>query len=155
MHLEEIKLFLLAIVLVALLFSTRSSARGGAPVEAIAWVDPLPHALTAYALYSWQVGQEWYFTLTTDDHQASTYQEITSGENVVEETRVKITMQGVYGLEAVLDQLPPGSDVVWTGPKALRQIGVKPVDLILPSRKMIQSIEAYCAPLDIQLRVDR
>ena len=129
MYLEEIKLLLLAVVLVALLLSTRSNARG-APVEVASFVDPFPHSLKAYALYSWQAGGEWYFTLTTGDHRQSTAVEITSGENVVAQDRIKITIQGVYGLEAALDQLPPDSDVVWTGPRALRQVGIKPADLV-------------------------
>ncbi|MBN1579722.1 MAG: hypothetical protein JXA89_03395, partial [Anaerolineae bacterium] len=67
MYLEEIKFLLLAVVLVALLLSTRSRAQD-APVEIVSFIDPLPHSLKTYALYSWRGDQEWYFTLATGAH---------------------------------------------------------------------------------------
>ena len=154
MFLEEIKLSLLAIVLATLLLSTRSNSRTTL-VEVVPFIDPLPPLLKTYVLYSWQMGREWYFTLTTGDHRDRTYHEITSGENVMEEDSVKITVQGIYGLQAALDQLPPDCDVTWAGPRTLKHVGVKPVNLALPSRKTVRAIESYCTQLGVQLRVAR
>lgn len=152
MCLEEIKLLLLVVVLVTLLLDSRSNARD-VEVEVVPFIDPLPALLKTYVLYSWQAGREWYFTLMTGDYRGQTYQKITSGENMVEEDWVKITVQSTYGLEAALDQLPHGCNVMWAGPKLLKQAGIRPVDLALPPRKTIQRIEGYCAQLGIQLRV--
>jgi hypothetical protein len=74
---------------------------------------------------------------------------------VIQPDRVRITTHGIYGLQAMLEQLPSYTHITWMGPHMLKRSGIKPVDLALPARKMIKQVEKDCALLGIQISVLR
>ena len=153
MRLKDVGLGLLVVLLTVPLISCGGEETPPATVAPPA--DLLPRLTKGYELYSWQVGREWYFTLTEGTNRLKAYEEVTSGENVVGESSFKITVQGVDDLKATLSQLPPNAEVVWRGPRMLRQFGVKPGDLSLPPRRMVQEIQVYCEEQGIELGVGR
>jgi hypothetical protein len=154
MHLETPKLAILSLVIVAYLLicceSRRDVPQAGPPPT-----EPLPPSTKGYDLYSWRAGREWYFTLITATNRSKTYQEITSGENVVGDEWAQVTVQGVYDIEVALEQLPPDTYVRWTGPATLKRQGIRPGSLTLPSHRDVESVKAYCTEQDIRLEVSR
>ena len=116
MHLEHSHLTILALVLIALMLSGFDSSKKLPPAQ-YPPTDPLSSLIKDYELYSWRVGREWYYTLIAGPRRLRTYDEITLGENKVEDGGVKLTIQGVHDLEATLEQLPPGTHVTWWGPR--------------------------------------
>ena len=153
MHLEYTNLTILALVLIALMLS-RFDSKKPPPVQ-YPPTEPLPPLSKGYELYSWQVGREWYYSLTSGTNRLKTYDEITLDENRVEASRVKLTIQGVYDLEATLEQLPPGAMVTWWGPKKLWQAGMRPGNLALPSHRVVDDVQTHCQELGIHLHVSR
>jgi hypothetical protein len=150
---EHVKLLLLTFVLVVLLLSSCSSARQPATVPPP--VRSLPSSPKGYELYGWRMGGEWYFTLITGTNRVKTYEEVTGGENVVEDAWVKVTVKGTHDLEAVLEQVPTDTLVLWVGPRQLRLSGAKPGGLAMPPRRMARDIASYCEEAGIQLEMGR
>lgn len=107
---------------------------------------PLPRSMKGYELYSWQVENEWYFTLITGTNRLKSYEEITSGEDVVSEDGwIKITVKSVGSIEATLSQLPEGEAIFWL----TRRIP----GFSFPSEEIIDDIKAYCDQLGLKLEV--
>lgn len=149
--------FLLAIIVFAASFTLngcRNAERTSPPPDKVA--TSLPHSVKGYELYSWQVEDELYFTLITGTNRLKSYEEITSSEAVVNDDGwAKITVQGVESIKATLGRLPEGEDVFWIGEKWLEQVGQTEMgDLALPSREIIDDLEAHCHQLGLQLHVD-
>ena len=151
---ESIKLLVLVLA-PAVLILTRCAAPRDVPVTVAPPDQPLPRATKGYELYSWHVNREWYFSLLTGTNHTKSYEEITAGENVVGDAWVKVTVRDVCDLLAVLDQLPPGTHLVWTGPRAQRGRGIKPGDLALPSRSTRAEVEERCRELGLHLLITR
>ena len=154
MYLETSKLLILSLVILALLLvsceSQTSLPRAGGPPT-----EPLPPSIKGYELYSWRVGQEWYFTLITATNRTKADQEITSPENVIENGWTKVTVQGIDDVEVALAQLPPDTYVVWLGPQTLEGRGVSPGDLALPPRRTLEEFREQCQDLGVQLEISR
>lgn len=153
MYLETTQLLILSLMIVAFLLTrcesgTNSLQAGQPPTK------PLPLSIKGYELYSWRVGQEWYFTLVTGTNRTKTRQEIASSENVIEKEWTKVTVQGIYDLEVALEQLPSDTWVVWMGPQTMRKRGVRPGDLRLPPRRAVEEIKAHCQELGLWLEVN-
>ena len=151
---ESVKMLVLALVPVVLIL-TRCAAPRDVPVTVVPPDQPLPRATKGYELYSWHVNREWYFSLLTGTNRIKSYQEITAGENVIGDAWIKLTVRGVDDLVAVLDQLPPGTHLVWSGPRALKGQGIKPGDLALPSKSTRGQVEDRCHELGIRLLIAR
>lgn len=151
---SSVKFLVLALAPAVLIF-TRCAVPREAPLTTLPPDQPLPRATKGYELYSWHVNRDWYFSVLTGTNRVKSYDEITSGENVIGDAWVKVTVQGMYDLLATLDQLPPGTHLVWTGPRALKGQGVAPGDLALPSRATRSQVEDRCRELGIQLLVAR
>jgi hypothetical protein len=154
MYLETTNLTILALVLIALMLSGFSGSRKRPPIQ-YPPTKPLPSHMKAYELYSWRVDREWYYTLIAGSYRPKTVDEITLGENTVEEVRVKLTIHGVHDLQATLEQLPPNAQVKWWGPRGLEQAGMRPGDLALPSHRVVNDVQEQCQELGIHLRVSR
>jgi hypothetical protein len=108
--------------------------------------------MKGYELYSWSSGSEWRFTLITGTNRLKTYEEITAGEEtLIENGWVKIRVQGVESLKAVLSQLPSGEEVFWMGPKRVEQAPGMEGNWGVPSQEMVDEIAAYCQALGIAL----
>jgi hypothetical protein len=116
----------------------------------------LPHSVKGYELYSWQVENEWHFTLITGTNRLKSYEEITSSEDVIsDDDWTKVTVKGVDAIKAALGRLPEGEEVFWIGEKWLGQMGQTEMgNLSLPSQEIIDGIEAHCDQLGVKLRVD-
>ena len=151
MYLEPSNLAILALVLIALMLSRFDSTKP--PPVQYPPTEPLPPRIKGYELYSWQVGREWYYSLIAGPHRLKTYDEIALAENRIDEDRVKLTVQGVYDLEATLEQLPPGAHVAWRGPRGLGRAGAQSGDLALPAHRVVDDVQAQCQELGIHLRV--
>lgn len=150
---ETTKLVLVSLVLILLLLSSCSSRQP--PSTTLPPTDKLPRSMKGYELYSWQVGSEWYFCLITATNRLKTYEEITAGEPALDPEWTRIVVHGTHDLEATLEQVPPGTLVVWRGPKTIKQLGTKPRNLVLPSSRTVQSIEATCQELGIRLQAEQ
>lgn len=153
MYSETTKLVLVTLVLIVLLLSSCSSRQP--PPTTLPPTDRLPRSMKGYELYSWQVGSEWYFALSTATNRLKTYEEITAGENKLDPQWTRVVVEGIHDLEATLEQVPPGTLVVWMGPKTLKQYGTKPRDLVLPPSRTLRAVEAYCQDLGIRLQVEQ
>ena len=76
----------------------------------------LPHSMKGYSLYSWQVEEDWYFTLVTGTNADIAFEAIiASGDVVSDDGYVKITVVGTDELKQLLSRLPAGEAVIWSG----------------------------------------
>ena len=89
-------------------------------------------------MYSWQVGEVWYFSLLVGTNRLKTPDEISSSE-----TR----LEGLEALERELDKLPRGEQVFWSAKRVQ--------NTTLPPDEVIGAISAYCRERGILLTVDR
>jgi hypothetical protein len=113
-------------------------------------LPPLPHALKGYELYSWPVDGEWHFTLVTGTNRLKTVEEITQGEDLVdEEGWVRIRAAGLDQLKPVLARLPAGEPVFWVGGWYLYFD-----ELTLPPQEIITEVQAYCLDIGLVLMVN-
>lgn len=154
MYMETTQLLILSLVIVAFML-IRCESGTNLPQAGQPPTKPLPSSMKGYELYSWRAGKEWYFTLVTATNRTKTVQEITSGENVIEQEWTKVTVQGVHDIEVALEKLPPDTTVVWTGPQTLRKQGVSPGDLMFPPRRTIEDIQEQCQEFGVELVVSR
>jgi hypothetical protein len=114
----------------------------------------LPHSMKGYELYSWQVGKAWHFTLITGTNRLKTYAEIVSTENTVTASDwVKLSVQGMENLRAVLNRLPPGETVIWISEAWLDRVGGARGEFRLPGPEQLQEIESHCRRVGLQLQV--
>lgn len=111
----------------------------------------LPHSMKGYELYSWQVENEWYFTLITGTNRLKGYEEITSDEDMIEDGWVKITVRDVDSIKTILDRLPESEEVFWIDDKWLEQVQGKTGDFLLPDIEIVDDIKLYCRQLGIEL----
>ena len=116
--------------------------------------NDLPHSMKGYELYSWPMEGEWFFTLVTGTNRLKSYEEITSGENVLTEAGwVKITVSGNDAIKAALSRLPAGEQVIWLDGAWLAMVGGERGDLVFPARNIVDDIETHCALLGIELQI--
>lgn len=118
-------------------------------------VAPLPASMKGYELYSWRSGRAWRFTLVTGSNRPKTIAEVTSGENRIDGAWVKITVEGVTELKAILDLLPSGVTVSWAAPNLPSGLVMPWVRLGLPPESTIEAVELHCAQQEIHLEVIR
>jgi hypothetical protein len=133
-----------------------SGCTGEEPLQPVSLPQSLPRSMKGYELYSWKSGRAWRFTLITGTNRLKTLAEITSPESVVEDDWVKITVEGVSELKAVLDRLPSDAQVVWSGDRDLPSGSlIRPARLELPPGPLIEEIRSHSTELGIQLNVSR
>jgi hypothetical protein len=152
MNPETIKLILIAIALIALLLSSCSKPeepRAAHPPEGL-----LPASAKGYELYSWRLGREWYHTLVTATNRAKTIEEITAGENVVDDTWVSLTLRGIHDLEVTIERLPAGTTLIWTGRQTLQQRGTHASIIRLPPHRHLNQVRTTCEEAGIGLQVE-
>lgn len=112
----------------------------------------LPPSLKGYELYSWQVGQEWNFTLVTGTNRTKTFDEIITPENTVSDDGfVKLSVSGVENLKKLLALLPSGEQIVWGGMDLGGQVPQGTVYLAFPSAEMLAEMKTFCAGLGLTL----
>ena len=142
----------MAILLLLLL----SGCTGEDPLPPVSLPDSLPQSMKEYELYSWKSGRAWRFTLSTGTNRLKTLAEITSPESMIGDDWVKVTVEGVPDLEAVLGRLPSGTQLSWHG---ARYPGVdsstSEVDLQIPPERLVKEIRTYCVEAGVRLEVIR
>jgi hypothetical protein len=142
--------FLCAITLVLIGCSTGREM----PRPVAGWPSVLPHSMKGYELYGWQAGKERHFTLITGTNRLKRYEEIVSMENVVNEIDwVKLSVQGMENLRAVLNRLPESETVTWNSDRWLESAGTPKGRIQSPDPELVKEIESYCRRLGIQLQV--
>jgi hypothetical protein len=123
-----------------------------ATIDASKYPDQLPHSLKGYDLYSWQVDEEWNFTLITGTNRSKSFDEIIApGDTISDDGFVKITVSGMEALKAVLTLLPTGEEILWSGMDLGGEVPTGTVYLTLPPQEMIDDLTAYCDSLGLKL----
>jgi hypothetical protein len=115
----------------------------------------LPAPMKGYELYSWRSGKAWRFTLVTGSNRLKTIAEVTSGESKIEGEWVKITVEGVPELKAVLDLLPAETSVFWAAPDLPSGSFIPWVRLALPPESAVEAVKVHCADQEMRLEVTR
>jgi len=112
----------------------------------------LPPSMKGYELYSWQVGEEWNFTLVTGTNRTKTFDEIITPENTVSaDGFVKLSVVGVENLKKLLALLPAGEQIVWGGMDLGGQVPEGTVYLAFPSAEMLAEMKTYSSGLGLTL----
>jgi len=110
----------------------------------------LPSSMKGYELYSWQAGDEWFFTLITGTNRNKTVEEIKASENIEgADGWVKITVIGTDDLKALLARLLEGENVFWVDGL------IAPEEFNKPPAETIDDIQTYCQQLGVTLYVSR
>ena len=86
---------------------------------------PFPESMKGYELYSWQDGNQWYFSILVGTNREKTLDEIKSADTV---------LQGIDALTSALEQMPAGQNITWSTRDTLS----------FPSDEVIQQIEQVC-----------
>ena len=94
----------------------------------------LPHVADGYSLFSWRVGNNWYFSLTDETSGPRTFDELSSP---------KVRVSGLAALKRQLRRLPKGQEVIWVSERLPR--------LSLPQDHMYRQINAYSDRIGIKL----
>ena len=145
------KIFLLSVVIVTLLSSCANGSPGYSTPDWEKIPDQLPASLNGYELYSWQVNEEWNFTLTTGTNRSKSFEEITSTENKYEDEFIKITVTDVEDLKTLLGRLPAGTEVFWSGIDLTGQVEEDTLYFSYPPPETVKEITKWAEELDIQL----
>lgn len=110
----------------------------------------LPPSMKGYELYSWQVGDEWYFTLITGTNRNKTVEEIKTGENIESQDGwVKISVTDTDALKALLARLPKGENVFWVDGL------IAPTEFAKPPAEVVDQIQEYAVGLGLDFYVSR
>jgi hypothetical protein len=111
--------------------------------------------MKGYELYSWRSGKGWRYTLITGSNRLKTIAEVTSGESRIDGEWVKITVEGVPELMAVLDLLPKETPVSWTARDLLPGSFNPWVRFARPPESTMEAVRLYCAQQQLHLEVAR
>jgi len=134
--------------------TTRPTPVVSPPAPSPTAVSHLPDSFKGYELYSWQVNGDWQFTLITGTNRNKTVQEIVAGENVVREDGwVRISVQGVTAIQAVLRALPAQEDVIWLSQPHLGSGQNQGEPFALPPQEVVAAVQNTCQQLDLRLYV--
>lgn len=106
-------------------------------------VDKLPHSMKGYELYSWAENGMWHYTLITGTNRVKTIEEITSGEDFISETGwVNVHVVGLDAVKDVLNRLPKGESVFWSGELHLGD-ATGLIILQLPPKQVVDALSEY------------
>ena len=110
--------YLALVILIVPLLSACGTASQSTPT-------PFPESMKGYELYSWQDGNQWYFSILVGTNREKTLDEIKSADTV---------LQGIDALTSALEQMPAGQNITWSTRDTLS----------FPSDEVIQQIEQVC-----------
>lgn len=126
------------------------------PVPTATPAERLPHSMKGYELYSWPVGEQWHFTLITGTNRNKTVEEVTSSEDRLSaDGWVRIHVQGVEAIQAVLSRIPAGEWVFWAGPEWATGTLGEGSDITLPPQAIVDAVKAYADGLGLSFHVGR
>ena len=129
---------------------------GSETEPAAGWISPLPHGAKGYELYSWHPAgqQQWTYVLITGTNRLKTLEEVTSLEDLTDEAGwVRVSVQGLDGLKALLRRLPRGEQITWIQAASPAE-GMSGAERIgLPEPEVVQQIRDYCQRIGVRLSV--
>jgi hypothetical protein len=106
---------------------------------------PFPSLMKGLELYSWKKDGGWKFTLITGTNRNKTYQEITTHENKLTDTWVKISVSSIENLKVVLARVPAENDIHWISSEVfVSGFSIPPVNIV-------EEVEKHCESLDLHL----
>jgi hypothetical protein len=120
------------------------SVKKEAPLDIIP-EGPFPSLMKGLELYSWQKDGDWKFTLITGTNRIKTYQEITTHENKLTDTWVKISVSSIESLKAVLARVPADNNIHWISSEVF--VG----GFSIPPDNIVEEVENHCESLDLHL----
>jgi len=133
-------------------------ATSGSTIQPVGTLDvsslpsALPAAMKGYDIYSWQIGNDWSFTLITSTNRTKSFDEITApGNSVKSDGFVKISVSGIDDLEKVLQLLPEGQSILWGGMDLGTEAPDGKVYLTFPPASLMSEVSAYCTSLQLTL----
>ena len=114
----------------------------------------LPRSMKGYELYSWPVEDTWHFTLITGTNRNKTLEEVkASDDRWTEDGWVRIHVQGVDAIKALLSRVPEGEWVLWAGPGwAGGNLG-EGSDITLPPPAIVDALKGHAEGLGLQFHV--
>lgn len=145
------KFFILSMIFALLLSACTAPTPGYTEPDWEKIPDQLPESLKGYELYSWQVGEDWIFTLITGTNRSKSFEEITSTEDNYEDGFIKITVLDLEDLQTLLSRLPPGTELFWSGIDLTGQVEEGTLYFSYPPQESLNEITKWAGELDIQL----
>jgi hypothetical protein len=116
-------------------------------ISSTAYAHSTQESMKGYELFSWKVGNHWYYSLLPATNRVKSYEEITAPA---------VVRRDSAGLKAELEKLPRGETVRWMS-TAPRGAGKSPTGQVLnvkhPSRARIKNVKAICDKLGIKLQL--
>jgi len=113
------------------------------PIDLEQIPEVLPHLLKGYELVSWQSGEDWFFTLISGTNRQKTFEELISPDNIIREDGfVKITVSGVEAVKQVLERMPAGESVAWSGMNLAGQVPSGTIYFSYPPQEIMDDLFA-------------
>jgi hypothetical protein len=110
--------------------------------------------MKGYELYSWPVGEQWHFTLITGTNRNKTVEEITTGDDrMTEDGWVRIHVQGVDAILALLSRVPEGEWVFWAGQGWPGLVGAQSDYITLPPQPIVDAVKQHAEQLGLRFQV--
>jgi hypothetical protein len=114
----------------------------------------LPHSMKGYELYSWQMDEEWHFTLITGTNRNKTVDEIVTGDDFVRSDGwVVLHAIGEQGVEVLFDRVPAGEFVFWNAGHIVNPDNQVSMTFTYPPDDMVNNIKSYADKLGIDFNV--
>lgn len=145
------KIFILLILVSFLSGCSSQGSKGHAKLGA-----KLPHFEMGYELYTWNLNNEWNFTLITGSERKQNYARIMAKEDIiVDKGWIKVRVIGLNAIKNILSRLPQGEGIVWiTEKKSVFSLFDKRsrYNFELPAQDVVDDIKAHCDKLKLQLK---
>jgi len=144
-------MLLLLVIICCLAAACRQPVTPAAPTATATPLPPLPRSFKGYELYCWLAGDQWHFTLITGTNRNKSVEEVKSTEDrVTADGWVRIHVQGVDAIKAVLSRVPAGEWVFWAGAGwATGTLGAGS-DITLPPQGIIDAIQQHADDLGLK-----
>lgn len=101
------------------------SLLAGCGAASQATATPFGESMKGYELYSWQDGNQWYFSVLVGTNREKTLDEIRSANTA---------LRGVEALTTALEQIPAGQYITWSAKGTLS----------FPPNEIIEQVEQVC-----------
>ena len=130
---------------------------GGIPASAYPSPDweeipaTIPDLGKGYELYSWQAGEDWCYTLIAGTNRGKSFEEITSTENTLDEGLIKVTVTSLDDLDTLIQRLPAGIDLIWSGIDLTGEVEAGTLYFTYPSEDVVKRVTDLAAGQGIQL----
>ena len=148
---SSIRKIILSLIILLLLSACADASTGYTAPDWEQIPDPLPESLKGYELYSWQAGGEWLFTLTTGTNRIKSFEEITSIENKLEDGFVKVTVNSSDDLVKLIEHLPAGVDLIWSGINLSGEVEEGTLYFTYPPADIMEKVVKAAAEQGVQL----